>query len=150
MRRPRRVRRDLRHTNPQLRAPSSLQYQCDPPAPNSPSTSSHSRSFLLVPVSLESAPHESLKAFGMPQHRLHDLSLVGCSRAVPSKLEGLDPVRLRAAKMHDGGRGWQELTAQGEGTLGDLADRVTPASVLHKSYSLLRRVDVHGNDQGRP
>ncbi len=57
---------------------------------------------------------------------------------------------LRTAKEHNGGRRWQELTAQGEGTLRNLADGVTAASVLHKSQSLLRCVDVHGNDQGRP
>jgi hypothetical protein len=40
---------------------------------------------------------------------------------------------LRTAKEHKGSHCWQELTAQGEGTLGNLADRITPAGILHKS-----------------
>ena len=70
----------------------------------------------------------------------------------PPQSEGdlLTRYDLRTVKEHNGGRRWQKLTAQGEGTLGDLVDGVTPASILHKGQGLLRRIDVHGNNQGRP
>jgi hypothetical protein len=97
---------------------------------------------------------------GVARHDAQDRELffrsVWCSHAILLRMTSTRGTRcatlfpLRPTEEHHLCRRGQLLPAQHEGALGDVADWVTPAGVLREDDSLLRQVDVHGNDQERP